>query len=65
MVAETSVEVSEGFKCRREDASGMNKVYVERFCVVFLNELIIFNSCPNCSLNVLVFGKARNPGALL
>lgn len=56
----------------REDASGVSKVFVERFCVMFLNggkkkkktkhQLI---SCPGCSLNVLVFGKPRNPGALL
>lgn len=28
--------VSEGFKYRREDASGMSKAYVERFRVMFL-----------------------------
>lgn len=34
--AKASVGVSEGFKYRREDASGMNKVYVERCHVMFL-----------------------------
>lgn len=36
VVAETSVEGSDGFKYRREDASGMSKVYAERFCFTFL-----------------------------